>query len=147
MRSAFNGNRSIKIATTKTGYEPSLEKLLQAIDAAPLDGSKPFFKKLDDKEFYETQIMFAVRKRHTAKYHFDNIAHLLTASQKSSQSQSKAAALNDDLKSGSFKFTATVTKYTGAYGNELVAFLTALRSGLDFLTVAASRSILDLPPI
>lgn len=131
----------MKLATTETGYEFLLKKLLQAIDAAPLGDSNSFFKKLDDKEFYETQIMFAVRKRHTAKYHCENVARLHAASKKSGQSQLKAAAMNADLKIGSLKSTATVTKYTGAYGNELVAFLTALRSGLDFLTVAACRSI------
>lgn len=67
----------MKKPSPKPTYHDAMEMLLQAIDAAPISSDHPIFKKQDDKEFYETQLMFSYRKQQAAQHHFDNVGTVL----------------------------------------------------------------------
>lgn len=120
-------------------YTEALEQLLKRLDAAKASNSHPIFKNLDDKEHYETRLMFAVRKRQAAKYHMDNMVESIA---RDLAKASKHATIKKKEKQGSASnFTMSVTRPSGDCAHELAAFLAALRSGLDFLTMAACRSL------
>lgn len=122
-------------------YEASLEQLFEALDAAPIGKEEPFFKKPADKEYYETLLMFAVRKQHAAKYHSDNVKRDLAQALADAKKHAEAVAKNYKKPGETVQFSVSLTSSKYEYVHELVAFLAALRSGLDFLTMAASRSI------
>lgn len=125
----------------ETAYKAPLEKLLVAIDSASTKGDKPFFKSLADKEWYETQVMFAVRKFQAAAYHLTNVKKHLKLQR---QAAKRAAQLHGAESGSSGKTHATRTSFTQSkaeYVHELSAFLFAIRSGIDFICVAAARSI------
>ena len=50
----------MKKPTHKPTYREALDGLLKAIDDAPTAPDHPIFKKWDDKEFFETQLMFSL---------------------------------------------------------------------------------------
>ncbi|MER9298645.1 hypothetical protein NKI38_19435 [Mesorhizobium sp. M0621] len=121
-------------------YHDAMEMLLQAIDAALISSDHPIFKKEDDKEFYETQLMFSYRKQQAAQHHIDNVDTMLKTAKADAVKRAKAAAAKkhpDNVVASS----ASVTWSSEAYIHELSAFLAAIRSGLDFLAVAAGRSM------
>ena len=120
-------------------YAESLEQLFKELDTAKAGNDHPIFKKFDDKEHYETRLMFAVRKRQAAKYHMDNMIESLT--QAAAEAKKHAAASKKKKLASAAKFTMSVTRPSGDCAHELVAFFAALRSGLDFLTMAACRSL------
>lgn len=53
----------MKKQTHQPTYGEALDGLLKAIDDAPTAPGHPIFKKCDDKEFFETQLMFSFRKQ------------------------------------------------------------------------------------
>lgn len=125
----------------KPSFEKPLEQLFLKLDSVQANTNHPLFKSFVDKERYETQLMFAVRKRQAAKYHSDNVEAAL-------ESESIAAKTHAEFSAQSFKgkgakgyFAMSVSGQSHHYVHELSAFLAALRSGLDFLTMAASRSM------
>jgi len=122
----------------KPAYDEHLEKLLKAIDDAPLNGEKRFFSKFADKEYYETQLMFAIRKRQAADYHLRNVRRHLRADLKAAQ---RAAARHTSDSSKKAAFSASVMTSNTEFVHELGAFLAAIRSGIDFVTVVATKSI------
>ncbi|TIX93467.1 hypothetical protein [Rhizobium sp. P44RR-XXIV] len=128
-----------KSSKSHPAFTASLNKVFEALDACPTDGFKPFFPKLADKEYYETQVMFSVRKREAAAYHLVNVRRHLANDLKASQRAALKHAPNTKPSKGAFSVSLSISK--GEYVHELGAFLGALRSGLDFASVFASRSI------
>lgn len=120
-------------------YADALEQLFKELDFAQVDISHPILKKFDDKEHYETRLMFAVRKRQAAKYYIDNVIKSLTES--AAGAKKHAAASKKKQVGTATQFSISVTGSSSDCVHELAAFLSALRSGLDFLTMAAVRSI------
>jgi hypothetical protein len=126
-------------STGEPSYAESLEHLFKELDTVKAGNGHPIFKKFDDKEHYETRLMFAVRKRQAAKYHMDNMVESLT--QAAAKAKKHAAASKKKKLVSTSKFTMSVTGPSSDCAHELAAFLAALRSGLDFLTMAACRSL------
>lgn len=133
----------MKKPTHKPTYREALDGLLEAIDDAPTSPDHPIFKKGDDKEYFETQLMFSYRKGEAAEHHIGNVESLLE--------KAEAAAIAAMKKKKKRKLgkkvvasTASVVVNGGpatAYIHELSAFLAAIRSGLDFLAIAAARTL------
>lgn len=116
-----------------TSLKHVLDELFIALDAAPYDSGA--IKKEADKEIYETYLMFAFRKLQAAKYHSSNIEKMLNAA---TSKATKMALEGHALKKGSTKLKMTkstikVQETPLGYAYELVAFLAAIRSALDFL--------------
>ncbi|MBV9065826.1 MAG: hypothetical protein JO004_08665 [Methylobacteriaceae bacterium] len=120
-------------------YTQALEQVFKELDDAKAGNNHPIFKKFDDKEHYETRLMFAVRKRQAAKYHMDNLIENHTRA--ATEAKKHAMAHKKKRLGSATKFTASVTRPSSDCAHELAAFFAALRSGLDFLTMAASRSL------
>ncbi len=120
-------------------YLKALEQVFKQLDIEKADREHPIFKKTEDKEHYETRLMFAVRKRQAAKYHMDNMVESLA--RVAARAKEQAAASKKKKLGPAAKFTMSATRPSNDCAHELVAFLAALRSGLDFLTMAASRSL------
>jgi hypothetical protein len=120
-------------------YADVLEQLFKELDSVQVDVSHPILKKFDDKEHYETRLMFAVRKRQAAKYHMDNIVE--SSTEAATEAKKHAAASEKKELGTATQFSISSTGSSSDCVHELAAFLGALRSGLDFLTMAAVRSI------
>ncbi|MBY2940918.1 hypothetical protein HF264_14530 [Rhizobium leguminosarum] len=129
---------SMKLQTT---YKAPLELLFVAIDEAPTSGEKPYFKSFADKEWYETQIMFAVRKMQAAEYHLANVKKHLALDRKEARQASKKHDVKPESSAQTIETKASLTRSRTEYVQELSAFLFAIRSGIDFICVAAARSI------
>ncbi|MFG1465073.1 hypothetical protein V5F77_19490 [Xanthobacter sp. DSM 24535] len=130
----------MKKPSPKLTYTDAMETLLQAIDAAPIASDHPIFKKQDDKEFYETQLMFSYRKQQAAQHHIDNISTMLKTAKADATKRAKAAAAKKHPENV-VTSSASMTWSSEAYIHELSAFLAAIRSGLDFLAIAAGRTM------
>ena len=124
-----------------TTYKAPLQLLFVAIDDAPTAGEKPYFKSLDDKEWYETQIMFAVRKMQAAEFHLANVKKHLALDRKEARQASKQHGIKAQTSTKTIETKASLTRSRTEYVHELSAFLFAIRSGIDFISVAAARSI------
>ena len=120
-------------------FEKSMKTLFAALDASSTKNPKPYFSKRADKEFYETQVMFSVRKREGAAYHLENVRRHLAEDLKAAQRATSKHA--PDPKLSNSAFSVSVSKSKGEYVHELGAFLAALRSGIDFVSMFASKSI------
>ncbi|NKK72783.1 hypothetical protein GFM13_20850 [Rhizobium leguminosarum bv. viciae] len=129
---------SIKSLTT---YKIPLELLFVAIDDAPISGEKPFFKSFDDKEWYETQLMFAVRKMQAAEFHLASVKRHLALDRREARQASKKHGAKAAASAKTIKAKASLTRSRTEYVHDLSAFLFAIRSGIDFICVAAARSI------
>ena len=127
----------MKNSTHTATYRKALDALLTAIDDAPTAPDHPIFKKLDDKEHFETQLMFSFRKQEAAEHHFDNVKSMLEQAKMAATS-----AMKINSKSAKKVAASTVSRHvnSGTYIHELSAFLAAIRSGLDFLAIAACRT-------
>jgi hypothetical protein len=113
--------------------------LFKELDSVQVGVSHPILKTFDDKEHCATRLMFAVRKRQAPKYHLDNIVKGLTEA--AIETKKHAAASTKEQLGTSIRFSISVTGSWSDCVHELAAFLGALRSGLDFLTMAAVRSL------
>lgn len=123
------------------GYEEALEHLFKALDGALMGADQPILRKVSDKEHYETRLMFAVRRRQAARHHQDNVERMLAAASKATAKQMSAANKSQKRKSKPSSYSMSLVSSSGEYIYELVAFLAALRSGLDFLAMVAARSL------
>jgi hypothetical protein len=130
----------MKKPTHKPTYLDALDGLLKAIDDAPTAPDQQIFRKLDDKEFFETQLMFSLRKQQAAEHHIGNVQSMLTTAEAAAI---EAMKNKGKLAKNVVASTASLVNSgpSAAYIHELSAFLAAIRSGLDFLTVAAARTI------
>lgn len=128
----------IKKPAKKLPYADALEKVLKAIDAAPVAKDQPIFKKLDDKEYYETLLMFSYRKQQAAQHHFDNVDAMLKNANDDALANATSAAKAKQPKAVT---SSSMTWSAEAYIHELSAFLAALRTGLDFLAMAAGKTM------
>lgn len=131
----------MKKPTHTLTYRKALDELLKAIDDAPTAPDHPIFKKWDDKEYFETQLMFSFRKQQAAEHHIGNVKSMLETAEAAA-----IAAMKNKGKpaKNAVASTASLIVNSGpstAYVHELSAFLAAVRSGLDFLGVAAARTM------
>lgn len=69
--------KTLKKPAPKATFEGSFDAAFEAIDVAPLSADQLIFKKADDKEFYETQLMFAYWKIEAAQHHLANVNSML----------------------------------------------------------------------
>ena len=95
-----------------------MDEYFKKLDKVPLFPSSKF-KNDEEKEHYETQLMFAFRKYQAAQYHFKNVLKFLK---------------EDDV----FKVSGTVELTANNYVYELSAFLEAIKSAIDFLATVTS---------
>lgn len=127
--------------TEKPIFEGSLDSLLKALDAAPTGHTQGVLKDSDDKQYYETIVMFAVRRRAAAKYHLDSVTALLKKEAPSLDAMAKELA---NKHGGDLKvvgYSAASLRSAQEFVHELSAFLAALRSGVDFIARIAMRSL------
>ncbi len=132
-----------KQLTPNPTYKGALDALFKTMDKAPITPDHPTFKKEDDKENYETQLMFAYWKYDAALHHIENVKTKLAKFNAEAMAAMKKHANKKPGKNvvGS---TASLTIQGGpatAFTHELSAFLAAIRSGLDFLAVAAAKTM------
>ncbi len=117
------------------------DEYFKKLDAAPIspDG---FFTSENDKERYETQIMYAFRKYRSSLYHYNNVLGLL---QKDEDSAIRASRRTNEMiqKKGMQKAEVvvgfSVTKDEYVY--ELAAFLEAIKSSVDFLAIVCAKHL------
>lgn len=137
--STFDRDAAVTEKLSNPKYDESLSALLGALDTAPAASGEPFLKKAEDKEYYETIVMFAVRKRESASYHLESVRRRLATdvATHESKSESVVALVSKDttvIRSQSAEFAFD-------YIHELSAFLSAIRSGLDFIAKIAARNL------
>lgn len=125
----------------KSTLKETLDHLFEAMDKAPTAADHPIFKNAADKEYYETQLMFAYRKLEAGRHHLENVEGMLEKSKAQAMT-----AMKKHKKPGKNVIASTASMIVNGgsaarYIHELSAFLAAIRSGLDFLTVAAARTI------
>ena len=120
-----------------TALSNALDKLFIALDNAPCNQGA--IAKEADKGIYETYLMFALRKMEAAKYHAKNIENLLAAA-KSKALDAGATGHKLEGASSNLNIIKSVIRVHGTplpYAYELVAFIAAIRSALDFTQVSA----------
>lgn len=126
--------------TTHSMFKEKIDRLFKAIDDSPLSEKHPIFRKADDKEYYETQLMFAYRKQEAAEHHIANVETRLAA-----DGATAMAAMKKPRKMAESVVASTSQMITDvgshAYVHELAAFLAAIRSGVDFVATAGARTI------
>lgn len=115
-----------------------LENHFKYLDECNLLENK-IFKSQADKERYESCIMFAFRKFQSLAYHLNNTITLLNKETESLAEEADRLAELKDLKLIKLtKFSAKLKKDSYEFIYELSAFLTALKSCLDFLAEVSS---------
>lgn len=108
---------------------------LTNLDAAPI-APTAMFESDQKRERYESLITFAYLKYSAAKYHLERVQSLL----REEDERTEAALLKEisPKKSAGHTYSSGVLRDSPVFGHELVAFLAAIKSGLDFLATAAS---------
>lgn len=119
--------------------EKLLNTFLDLLDHSPIDGSCPF-NSMDGKENYESNIMFVFRRFKAAEYHYENVCSLLNVEM---ESIDKYDSINyETIKENiEFKLNAKVSRIDIRYSNEFIAFLSAIRSGIDFMSTIMIRHL------
>ncbi|NSY68394.1 hypothetical protein G6L35_05905 [Agrobacterium tumefaciens] len=126
--------------TTHSMLKKEMDLLFKAIDDSPVSEKHPIFMKADDKEYYETQLMFAYRKHEAAEHHIANVETRLVADEATAMAaMRKPKKLAKNVVASTSQMITDVGSH--AYVHELAAFLAAIRSGVDFLATAAARTI------
>ena len=128
-------------------YSKSLADLFKALDAAPIGGEKSILESENDKEYYETQIMYAVRKRAAAEYHIERVISI--QKEEDSRLKKTESRLKKDFKelakehrnSNLMSYHVYSFRDAHEFVHELTAFLAALRSGVDFVACVAMLSM------
>ena len=131
--------------TKQADYQSALEVLLKVLDAAPVGPSEPIFQKDCDKEYYETLLMFAVRRRQAGKYHLENVQRMMASASENVDKQMQFFNKSQKSKLNVVKRSVSSLESSEQYICEVSAFLAALRSGLDFLAKAAGKSLPGTP--
>ncbi len=127
-----------------TTINSSLDAILTELDKAQPDTAN-IFKNGADKELYETYLMCAYRRANAAKYHLSKVNELLTAAAAKAAEKAHIHNLeNLHPKLTITKSTISVSETRLEYAYELVAFLTAIRSALDFLATVCSLHFKNL---
>lgn len=126
--------------TTHSMFKKEMDLLFKAIDESAVSEKHPIFRKPDDKEYYETQLMFAYRKQEAAEHHITNVENRLAADEATAiAGMKKPKKLAKNVVASTLHMITDVGSH--AYVHELAAFLAAIRSGVDFLATAAARTI------
>ena len=123
----------------------ALDNLLLALDKT----NAPMFPDVEAKENYESRVMFAYRRLSAAKHHLNNV---LTQTQSENTELKgeieRTTAINKkfvkkrvQLSADSFSAASSLLQQNPYYSHELIAFLSALRSGLDFIAQIAAKHI------
>jgi hypothetical protein len=119
----------------------AFEEHLHKLDQAPI-GQDAVFENQHSRERYESLITFTFHKLLAAKYHLEQVEALLDserlsldrfAAQTESQSESISA-----VKPYKTMLTSSRLREEPAFGYELVAFVAAIKTGLDFMATAAA---------
>ena len=125
----------------QTDYQSALELLFEALDAAPVGSGQPIFRKDSDKEYYETLLMFALRRRQAGKYHLENVQRMIALASKHVDKQMQSVTKSPGSKLNVVSRSLSSLQPSEQYIYEVSAFLAALRSGLDFLAKVAGKSL------
>ncbi|MBY2998428.1 hypothetical protein [Rhizobium leguminosarum] len=121
-------------------FKEEMDLLFKAIDDSPVSEKHPIFRKPDDKEYYETQLMFTYRKQEAAEHHIANVENRLASDKATAMAaMKKPKKLAKNVVASTSHMITDVGSH--AYVHELAAFLAAVRSGVDFLATAAARTI------
>jgi hypothetical protein len=116
----------------------TLEAYLSTLDHAPLS-AYTILESEDDKERYETFLMYSFRKYQAAQYHYTNIRRCLEKDDVDHEEEFKTFTEKVDDKDEKldrlYQHTAVMKTSRSAdhYVYELAAFLEALKSAVDFL--------------
>lgn len=92
------------------------------------------FKNDEEKENYETKLMYSYRKYQAAQYHFQNVIKYLK------EEEDNIVSMKEDRKlvKKAINVSGTVELTANHYVYELSAFLEAMKSAIDFLATVAS---------
>ncbi len=115
-----------------------LNEILEIIDNASIENDIPF-QSNNDKGIYESNLMFIYRRAEAAKYHLSNVHDIIN------EEKNKELPDLKDIKtkysSSSIKASISISRHNGEVSHEFVAFLSAIRSGLDFMSKCMIRHI------
>ncbi len=94
------------------------------------------FASQESKEKYETYLMYAFRKYQAARYHYDNIrSHMAKDYDKISTDIKGRSRTSSENSRYHISTRIMVRRGADHYAYELSAFLEALKSGVDFLSI------------
>ena len=123
--------------TKKRDAASCLEVLFKLLDDAKL-APETMLKSEAQKERYESNLMFAFRKLQAARYHCQRVDELLELQRKElSQLASKPKKYGLQAES----LTLRTNMSSDEFAFELCAFFAAIRSGVDFLSIACAQHI------
>lgn len=119
--------------------EELLNSFLVLLDSSTIDGHCPF-NNIDDKEYYESNVMFIFRRLKAAEYHYENVCTLL---REEVEAIDKYNSLSEEMEKekNELKLKAKVSRIDLRYSNEFIAFLSAIRSGIDFMSSIMIRHL------
>jgi len=116
----------------------ALDEIFELLDTT-VSGKDTPFKNDKDKRIYESNLMFIYRRGEAANYHISSVKKQITIQEK------RELPIFDDLKSkknfNNIKANASVSSLSTEISNEFIAFLSAIRSGLDFMSKFMIRHI------
>lgn len=110
-----------------------MDEYFKKLDNAPIFPDS-LFKNNEEKENYETKLMFSFRKYQAAQYHFQNVIKYLK------EEEDNIVFMKEDreLIKKSIIISGTIELPANHYVYELSAFLEAMKSSIDFLATVAS---------
>lgn len=112
-----------------------MDNYLKELDCVPFS-PESIFKNEEEKEKYETQLMYVFRKYQATKYHFENIIKFLEKDDKITRTMDKFNGIEEVVSKTTVQFVEsrlTIEKPANHYVYELSAFLETLKSSIDFL--------------
>lgn len=119
----------------------AFEEHLQKLDQTPLS-LDAVFENEHSRERYESLITFTFHKFLAAKYHLERVEALLESERQALDSFTAQAEAQSEIISADRPHKVTLTssmlREAPAFGYELVAFMAAIKTGLDFLATAAA---------
>ncbi len=120
----------------------AFEEHLHNLDKAPI-GQDAVFENQHNRERYESLITFTFHKLLAAKYHLEQVEALLQSERSAldrfaAQTESESESVPAVVKPYKISLTASRLQEEPAFGYELVAFVAAIKTGLDFLATAAA---------
>ena len=110
----------------------------EMLDKAPLSPNS-VFQTETQRGLYESNLTFSFRKYQAAMYHLSRVKQLLEYDRLMAHKMGPSV-LSDRFMENGEDLTATSFSYLEEprYGHELVAFLAAIKTGLDFVATASS---------
>lgn len=116
-----------------------LDTLFEKLDAVSTS-EEVIVRSEEDKERYESLLMFAFRKLQAARHHLENIRRFneLTLQELNDSAAREITQSKSGPQLGDVKVRLVVQRSANAYAFELSACLTAIKSSLDFIAMVSA---------